>query len=278
MPRYCDNIARMCCALLCLSLAEQSLAALLPPATFYPVYLADPLRETFNAQYQHVSKTTIDDTGDTRFDLKLGANLPLYATEYAGMPWQLVLLAGFHGQFDNTQSQDNIGWDGIYGLHVAARLNEHWSMRLGTKHISAHVGDEYIERTGRTRINYTREELRVGLAWSVNRKSTLYSELGHAFDMRNTAVQEPWRAQLGAQYVSPLAIRQQPMAWYVAVDISSYEENDWDSNTTLQAGFSVPSGVHHWRLGVEFYDGRAQLGEFFQDTERYWSVGLWFDL
>ena len=33
-----------------------------------------------------------------------------------------------------------------------------------------------------------------------------------------------------------------------------------------------------WRFGIEYYDGRAQLGEFFQDDERYISIGLWLDL
>ena len=253
-------------------------AQLFPTHNLYPTYIADPLRPTFNAQLQHYTKVGIANAGDDRFDLKLGANLPLYEWDTGTQPIQLVLIAGFHGQFDNTQSQDNLGWDGIYGLHLATRLSDKLMLRAGSKHISSHLGDEYIEQTGRTRIQYTREELRVGLAWSGMPRSLIYAELSHAYDIRNEDLQDPWRAQIGAQYQSAQRFWQAQLNWYVAADFSSYQENDWDINTTLQAGVSAPSGAHMWRLGLEFYSGRSQLGEFFQDDEQYWSLGLWFDL
>ena len=261
-----------------LGIAWPSRAELLPRAGLYPVYTADPLRPTFNAQYQFYDKTTISDTGDRRFDLKLGTNLLLYQNEWANHPWQLVLIAGFHGQFDNTHSQDNIGWDGIYGLHVSTRLNHELALRIGSKHISAHIGDEIIERTGRTRINYTREEVRIGLAWFVDNNSILYGEVGRAYDLRNKALQKPWRVQLGGQYDSPTKLWQTPLNWYVALDISSFEESDWNLNTTIQFGLHRNSELDSWRAGFELYDGRSQLGEYFREQERYMSLGLWVDL
>jgi hypothetical protein len=33
-----------------------------------------------------------------------------------------------------------------------------------------------------------------------------------------------------------------------------------------------------WRLGVELYDGRPNLGEFFQDSEAHVALGVWLDL
>ena len=77
-------------------------AELFPAQNLYPIYIADPLRPTFNAQLQRYEKIGIASTGNNRFDLKLGANLPLYEWQRASRPWQLVLIAGFHGQFDNT--------------------------------------------------------------------------------------------------------------------------------------------------------------------------------
>ena len=251
---------------------------LFPDEAIYPVYIADPLRPTFNAQIQTYGHSAISNTGDDRFDLKLGANLLLYEIEFLNQPWQWVLLGGFHGQFDNGQSQDNIGWDGIYGFNLTTRQNKQLAWRLGIKHISAHIGDELIERTGRSRIGYTREEVRMGLAWSPQVSTTLYTEAGYAYTLRNEIIQKPRRAQLGAQYQSPGKYWQGRINWYSAIDLSAYEENNWDINTTIQIGFSARSGPHHWRLGLEFYDGRSPLSEFFQDNERYTSLGLWFDL
>ena len=53
-------------------------------------------------------------------------------------------------------------------------------MRFGTFHDSAHLGDEYVEETGRERINYTREELISGIVWLPRRNTKLYTELGWA--------------------------------------------------------------------------------------------------
>jgi len=263
--------------------ATQSFAApisggLFPHEAIYPVYIADPLRPTFNAQYQYYSHSTIADTGKSRFDLKLGANLPVYQTEIFHQPWQLVLIGGFHGQFDNEHSQDNVGWDGIYGLSITTRQSPQLSWRMGFKHISAHVGDELIARSGRTRIAYTRQEIRLGMAWKPESSSTFYSEAAYAYDLRNEILQRPWRLQLGAQYQGPVTYHRMQLNWYSGIDFSSYQENNWSINTTIQIGLGAASGSHHWRLGLEFYDGRSQLGEFFQDKERYASLGLWFDL
>lgn len=264
--------------LLITSTAIASKSRFFPEVGTYPIYIADPLRPTFNAQLQSYASSSIANTGTNRFDLKVGTNLLVYETEIHNQPWQLVLLAGFHGQFDNEHAQDNIGWDGIYGFHLAVRTNQQLAWRIGIKHISAHIGDELIERTGHLRIGYTRQEIRAGLAWSPQETTTFYTEAGYAYDLRNEVLQKPWRVQLGTQYQSPEKFWKERLNWYSAMDLSAYEENKWDINTTLQFGFIAKSGPHSWRLGLEFYNGRSQLGEFFQDRERYLSLGLWFDL
>jgi hypothetical protein len=253
-------------------------AQLFPSEQLYPHYLADPNRVTFNAQTMYFESTTVNQTSKRRVDLKLGAQLPLYGSELYDQPWQLVLIGGFHGQFDSEQSQDNIGWDGIYGLHFAHQINESWKYRIGIKHVSSHVGDEYAERTGRLRINYTRQEIRMGVAWSDHAELAIYSDIAYGYDLRNRDLQEPWRLQLGAQYESPYAFWNDQLNWFTAIDISSYEENDWQSNYTAQLGLVTHSGLRSWRAGLEYYDGRNQIGEFFQNQERYISLGIWFDL
>ncbi|MEJ2391285.1 MAG: DUF1207 domain-containing protein [Gammaproteobacteria bacterium] len=262
----------------CATHAFATEARLLPRQALYPNYLADPLRPTFNAQLQYYGNSEIADTGNNRFDLKLGARLPLYQSSFHQHPWQWVLLGGFHGQFDNTNTQDNIGWDGIYGLSLVAQQTPQLAWRFGIKHISAHIGDELIQRTGRQRIGYTREEWRLGVAWSPEATSTFYTEAGYAYGLRNSVLQKPWRLQLGGQYRHPARFWQQRFQWYSALDLSSYQENHWQLNTDLQLGISTHSGDHQWRLGLEFYNGRSQLGEFFQDRERYIGAGLWFDI
>ena len=68
------------------------------------------------------------------------------------------------------------------------------------------------------------------------------------------------------------------VGWYAAADGSAYEERDWDINVSVQAGFAMRTNERTWRFGIEHYDGRSLIGEFFQDDERYTALGLWLNL
>jgi len=250
----------------------------LPDYQIYPVNLADPRRPQFSAQTLYIDKTTIKDTGNRIYDLKMGGRLGLYhlAPEInSRLGWLLSLDVGFHGQFDAEHSEDNIGWDGVYSLLLSYRPNQKVAFKLGAYHVSAHIGDEYAERTGRVRINYTREELQAGLNLELVNNVQWYAEAGRAYDQRNKAVQKPWRLKTGLQYWPDT---KPTKGWYAGLDLGASEERDWNVDTTLQWGWLIPSGTRLWRVGLEYYDGKTQLGEFFQDDERYISIGLWIDI
>ena len=252
-----------------------------PTEHLYPTYLADPYATRFHMQRQAYAESTIPDAGSSRWDLMAGAPLLLYEkknTDSSRYGWQIEFLAALRGQFDNGNNQDNVAWEGLYGLQAVFRYHNDFAWRFGSKHYSSHVGDEYIERTGRTRIQYTREEWRAGVAWNVNEHYTAYSDLAYAFSLRNKDLQDNGRVQLGLQYEKPGVFMGGKIGWYSGLDISAYEEDDWDMNTSFQIGFAMPARDRHWRLGLEYYDGRSQYGEFFQNKERYSSIGLWMDI
>ncbi len=281
LSRVKQPILAVLLLLLALPVGAEGLVRFSPAQHLYPLYLADPQRATFSAQNVYLDQTTTTSISHQRFDLKLGGELIILGmAESATQPdWlQLILEAGFHGQFDADQSQDNIGWDGIYSLYVSLRQNEQLAYRFGSKHISSHIGDELIENTGRQRINYTRQEWRLGVAWSFADNWLSYVDAGKGYGLRSKVLQAPWRAQLGLQYDNPAVFWNNQVGWYAAIDVSSYEENNWQHNNNLPLGFVARSQARRGRIGLEFYDGRSQLGEFFQDRERYRGIGLWVDL
>lgn len=252
-----------------------------PITQLYPRYIADPLRNTFSAKSLFFSRTDIADTSRRRFDLKMGGPLGLVRRTSGEVPnraMQLVLDVGFHGQFDADQSEDNIGWDGVYALYLTVKQNKRLFYRVGIRHFSSHVGDELMERTGRQRINYTRQELRFGATWQAHSYTQLYADIGWGYDLRNKSLQEPWRLQLGAQHERLHSWWEGKLGWYAAMDISAYEENNWSLNTTIQSGFVFPAKERRWRLGLEHYNGRSQIGEFFQSKESYTGIGLYLDI
>lgn len=253
--------------------------SMFPAGDDHTVYIADPHRPVNAVEALIYARTGIYDSTDARFGLAAGGRfgvLRLGPARPGGRSWQLSIDAGLKAQFDSYRKNDNIGWDGNYGLSLTTAARG-LSFRLALFHTSAHIGDEYARRTGRTRLDYTREELAFGAAWRLGDSWRVYGEAGHGHFLL-TEEQRPWRAQGGLEYTTRHRLLGGRFAWYAAVDVSATEERDWRLDTAVQTGLTTTSRGRRWRLGVQYIDGRPPMGEFFQDTEAWLALGLWMDL
>jgi hypothetical protein len=253
---------------------------LAPPADFYPQYIADPIRAQSALLVARISDSEIPETGDGRFILRLGGRFAMFRvhpTDNPDVGWQLDFEGGFSGHFDVDYSLDNIGWDGFFGLQLSWKPRQDLGIRVGTLHDSAHVGDEYSERSGRQRLGYTREELILGVSWAAHPRWRLYAEGGYGYGIKE--FQEPLRAQAGVDYLGVRRFFGGRLSWYTALDLRAYEENDWEVRTTAQLGLILPfkRGTSRYRFALEYSDGRSALGEFFFRDESYLAVGWYFD-
>lgn len=251
-----------------------------PHSQLYPENIADPHRPTFMLSTMYFDKTTIPGASKQRLGVKMGGRLGLFRVHKNDRPeegFQFTLGVGFQGQFDTNHSDDNVGWDGVFSFMGQYRFNPEWAMKLGVHHTSSHLGDELIERTGIQRVDNTRQELQLGANWAFTRNWQVYAETGFGYDLRNEALQDPWRLQTGVQYQSNANIWRNKLGWYAALDLGAYEEQNYSVDTTFQAGLVFYSGLRRWRAGVEIYDGRAQIYELFLHDERYASLGVWAD-
>lgn len=251
----------------------------LPEGRLYPEYVADVRRSASSASYLAVEETDLPDSGDRIFLLSLGGRFPLLRRQPAGEAergFQLEVEAGFRGEFDITESYDNVGWDGVYGLIATWRPRPRLALLLGVHHVSAHIGDEYAERTGRERLGYTREEARAGVAWRTRPGLWLYAEGAWGYDLRQEDLQEPGRAQLGLAWDSA----GEASGWgrFAALDAQAFEERDWESALSVTAGVRFRRAERVWRLGLHLYDGPAPLGELFLHDQRWAGVRLGVDL
>ena len=255
---------------------------LFPRGHLYPRYLADPHAPTAAAEFQSVSTVGIEQAGDARQHVKLGGIFPLARREPkrpGGRRWQVRLEGGLDAVFDRENRTDNIGWDGNYGLSLTSDREEGgWAYKVGTFHISAHVGDEWIERTGRTLVGYRREELMAAVArvWGPGRRA--YLEGGWAYDRLNEERQKPARVQAGFEHQGKRRFFGDSTGWYAAIDLSAWEERDWRLDVGAQLGLVTNPHGRTWRIGLQYWDGRVPLGEFFAETEPYLALGLWTDL
>jgi hypothetical protein len=252
-----------------------------PAGDFYPVYLADPRRPQSAIVLMNMIDSEIHGGGNIRWSTRLGGRFPLVRRHPAGDPdtgFQLDFEAGIFAHFDTTHGDDNIGWDGVFGLLLSYRPRPEIGLRFGLQHDSAHVGDEYTERMGRQRINYTRQEVVLGGSRQFAPAWRGYLEAGHGFSDTED-FHEPLRFQGGLEYVSPRSWRDGQARWYAAVDLTSFEERDYKVTPTAQLGLVFPSRhtSGRYRLALEYGIGRSALGEFSFRDESYLALGYYYD-
>jgi hypothetical protein len=254
--------------------------SLFPAGEVYPVYIADPHKTENAAMAQIYARATILDSDDVRSGLKAGGRVGILRLDPAapgGRSWQFSIDAGLDAQFDSNHKLDNIGWDGNYGVTLTTASAGRLSLKLGLLHCSAHVGDEYAERTGRRRLDYTRQEMVLGLAFRISRGWRAYADGGYGMDLL-TEEQRRWRAQAGIEYVSRRRLWGGRFGTYAALDVQIWDERRWELDYAVQAGVTTTSGGRRWRVGLQYEDSRPPMGEFFQDSEGWVTFGIWMDL
>ena len=147
-------------------------------------------------------------------------------------------------------------------------------MKIRKEHLEVHQDLVFIfkqiEKHFGKRIN-------AGLAFFHSSHLQSYVEAGKTYDINNKVLQKPLRYEAGIQYENLNKVFH-GLGLYSAIDLSTYQESDWDINTNFQFGLIYTRDERRWRFGIEYYDGRSQLGEFFQDNERCLGIGLWIDI
>ncbi|MBC2717316.1 MAG: DUF1207 domain-containing protein [Desulfobacteraceae bacterium] len=247
----------------------------------YPDYVADPRRPRMSLGFA-LFDTDIPDTSSGRAVLDAGTRYTLFKiTDPKGInDFALDIEGCLFTQFDTGNQLDNVGWDGLYGLFLVYDWRDTITVRYGYRHLSAHLGDEYIESTGRKRVGYTREDFAFGLCYQVNNDVQFYIEPSYAFHIGNNARQERWAVEGGFQYQGPHDMWNNSTAYYAGIHFRSFQETGWNLGTSVQGGFYIKRSASssNCRIGVEAYTGRAILGEFALDyDESYVLFGVMFD-
>ena len=253
---------------------------LFPSGDVYPLYTADPYRPTTSVTGMPYTRARIEGTGSPRIGLAAGGRFGVLRIEPAsaeGRSWQVSLNAGLNGLFDAENRADAVGWDGNYGLALTTAARGPLAVKIAMQHVSGHLGDEYADRTGLTRINYDRNEIALGLSLRLTRGWRTYGEAGAGYKNRYEE-QKPWRGQAGVEYESRPTIWGGRFAWYAATDFSAMEERDWRLDTSIQGGILTRANGHTYRLVAGWTDGRPPLTEFFRLSERWFTFGLHIDL
>lgn len=252
-----------------------------PTVQPYPHYLADPRRPRMHIGVG-VYDNEIPRTSALRWNVDLGTRFTLFkVSDPKGVnEFALDIEGCLFNQFDLGYSTDSVGWDGRFGGYVVYDWSDTIASRIGFRHISAHLGDEYIEATGRSRVNYTREDLRLGISVRIKEYITAYVEPSWAFHRGNEDRQEKLAIEGGVQYEGPRTMWNNSTAFFTGIHVASYKETGWRPGLSFQVGYHIKreKKANDIRVALEAYAGRSQLGEYALDyNERYVSLGVFFD-
>ena len=236
-----------------------------------------------------------------------------------GLGVELALGAGIFTLFDAFEDDlDNFGWEGSGFLALQYKPTYRFAAKFGLHHLSSHVGDEYLANYGVTDVPiadgaeladgdtygvfYVRDSLLLGLSYQLSPIVRVYGEARYSmrmFEYMYCYNDYPWQAGGGLEIIfkpngvtSGLGYREGWGSWYVAADVSMYQESSWFPSTTVQVGYLMHSPLHgeRFRVGLEYYYGRAPLAVFNHadgteptpwdsiPLEQYIGIGIWYDL
>jgi hypothetical protein len=161
---------------------------------------------------------------------------------------------------------------GTYVSEVTGRL----SHRLAFEHRSAHLGDSL--QGLRTPIFYSRESFQYTVAYRPVDWCRAYAKWGVWYNMYPAGA--ALFASAGMEFVTaPSNFLGTSIKGYASGDLQGVQETS-AFNKTFQLGIQwkfKEEESRDMRLALLYYDGLSQYGQFRQDVDEHWGLGLFFD-
>ncbi len=280
---------------------------------FYPTYLADPLGVRFevSAQTTLYSDLEFDDpvNSDGSYTGKLviypGVRISLFkfspkSNPNLGVEVDLGLVTP---AFMRGGNHDMIGYDGIYYFAIAGRPTEWLSLRFSKHHICTHIGDEYNSGTVHSVIDYdpnttqfpVRDDFIVSAAvrplWFLKNPDLdmllLYGDFGFFVPgsdfmggRQNKPHADAWFNVQGGAEVEYYFPWKYVGGMYGAINVSAYQLNAWSPNLSVTAGYLFPQtlGGRRLRIGINYYNGRSLINQFYNRKEKFIAFQVALDV
>ena len=243
-----------------------------PTGDLFRPLLADPKQSQF-----FVSINNFESSGVryTMASVGFGETFGLYrffgSREGDGL--QLSVEGSLFAQFNlDTSSFDLLNADYTIGIPFTYRYGDN-SLRFRVYHQSSHLGDELLLSTNhpaRVNLSYEAIELIYSRDW---RDWRVYGG-GEYLIHNDPGDLKPLSAHWGIEYhgSKPLLWNGRPI---VGVDMKSFEEHNWDIDTSVKAGleFGHPNpGQRRLRLMASWYKGFDPRGQFYINKVEYYGL------
>ncbi len=257
------------------ALAQQPV---LPTAPRYELPAASPRVHALVARLLSIERADSRFGRDTEGEVALGENFPLLALRGGEHPIALGIGSQVYARFSLSDPKSAlISHDWVVGVNATALLG-HWDVTVELYHESSHLGDEYGDRFGAERLDWTRE---VGAVWAGYTTGAwrFMGSVSYALvdrlelDPPGFALAADWR---GKALGRALGGRLRPLA---GVFLEGNGATRWRVSTSAKLGLALPSGGGR-EIGVALiaHDGLSTQRQFFRAESRYLGMELRFDL
>lgn len=255
---------------------------LIPPDILFAPPLADPLTPIPAVKY-------FATTGDETLLAKLGAGAVFGLLRLEGRLTLQLNVEG--GIFSRADLYDRVVLETVdyrigFPLDIAWP-SYRWVLQITPYHTSSHLLDDFlfkgVEPSDGVQVqppdSYSRDAVRILAAYRFSPLNRIYGGMSSLFD--NIHWQRFISYQLGSEFfTSAMTLFGHEIRLYLAEDLQTKQETDWNVNLNLQAGLSIGREAEHRRLriAIEYFAGNAVEGQSFEQKEQNIGIGASFDL
>ena len=249
----------------------------------FPAVKSFELPEASPRAYGLVARALSTRRGESRFgaehegEVILGENFPLVALKRGPRSIVLGLGSQAYGRFSLDDSKSAlISLDWVAGLNTTALLGP-WALTLQLYHESSHLGDEYADRFGVGRLDWSRE---VVAGWATYGSGNWRITGGASYVLDDGLSLPRTGAALGIDFRGN---RQRARVSTVEPVIGLYTEatsaTRWRFSHSAKLGVAF-AGQGAPRLGLALiaHDGLSTQRQFFREESRYLGLELRIDL
>lgn len=247
------------------------------PNEIFPLLIADPRHIQLSASYYRLEGRNTSDIalghawGLTRWRSGMSQDW-LWESDLEGMAYSRFRIAGGVNDFETV--------DFLAGLPVTVRRGD-VSFKGTLFHESAHLGDDYVRRTGDAGYRYSTEGLRAQAALEPCPRSRVYA--GAEYLLHSVPAPERWSAQAGLEATSRDLgwSRNVPMNLFLAEDLQWHERVRWNPDSHVVAGVKIrfrESPTRAMRVQAGYFTGHSPYGEFFARRAHYADLSVAFEL
>ena len=280
LPKFAIVHAAALVAFLCHAppTAAQQGSGFLPGGKLVPVIRADPREPAVGAKLVGVLKGATEFGSGIEGEAIVGHSFPLWllsgeSTERATV---LGIQGAVFGRFLlETIERDLISTDWTFAVPLIIWRGGSW-YRFRYRHISSHLGDEYIERFGTERSEFSRDALEVTVYRKLPAGFAAYAGGDIAFNVYPIGSKR-FRVLGGVEFAS--LSTDGPTQFFGGVNVDLNQDASWSPRVNIQQGVRLfPQNEWNLSFVLELAFGQSHQGEFHGEKETVLMLGALLEL